>query len=97
MLRYDSNHGDGLLRSRAAQRDCAKMVTAWFYYWADWLLEPSNHATELMKYFRDSLGGIDCSQRQAVPASHVRLMILGVLTMISKTPGPSILSSTRMR
>jgi hypothetical protein len=38
-----------------------------------------------MKYFRDSLGGIDSSHRQAVPASHVRIMIMGMLTMISKT------------
>ena len=38
-----------------------------------------------MKYFRDSLGGFNSPHRQAVPASHVRIMIMGMLTIISKT------------
>jgi hypothetical protein len=51
----------------------------------DWPLELREHATELTKYLRDTLNCIDRSQGQAVPASHVRTMITGTLTMISKT------------
>jgi hypothetical protein len=51
----------------------------------DWPLEPREHATELTKYPRDTLNCIDRSQGQAVPANHVRTMITGTLTMISKT------------
>jgi hypothetical protein len=52
---------------------------------ADWPLELREHATELTKYLRDTLNCIDRSQDQAVPASLVRTMITGTLTMISKT------------
>jgi lipoate synthase len=51
----------------------------------DWPLELREHATELTKYLRDTLNCIDRSQGQAVPASHVRTIITGTLTMISKT------------
>jgi hypothetical protein len=51
----------------------------------DWPLELREHATELTKYLRDTLNCIDRSQGQAVPASYVRTMITGTLTMISKT------------
>ena len=52
---------------------------------ADWPLELREHATELTKYLRDTLNCIDRSQDQAVPASLVRTLITGTLTMISKT------------
>jgi hypothetical protein len=60
------------------------MATPW-PLGADWSLELREHATELTKYLRDTLNCIDRSEGQAVPANHVRTMITGTLTMISKT------------
>lgn len=51
---------------------------------ADWPLELREHATELTQYLRNTLNCTDRSQGQAVPANHVRTMITGTLTMISK-------------
>jgi hypothetical protein len=62
------------------------MATPW-PQGADWSLGLREHATELTKYLRDTLDCIDRSQGQAVPASHVRTMTTGTLTMISKTLG----------
>lgn len=69
---------------RVAQRDCTGMAIPW-PQGADWSLELREHATELTKYLRDALNCIDHSQDQAVPANLVRTMIMGTLTMISKT------------
>lgn len=52
---------------------------------ADWPLEIREHAAELTKYLRDALNCIGRSQGQAVPASVVKTIITGMLTMISKT------------
>lgn len=60
------------------------MATPW-PQGADWPLELREHATELTKYLRDTLNCIDRSPDQAVPATLVRTMITGTLTMISKT------------